>query len=192
MYKTTRKNTREKTRGKTLRKSSVYEKHHYSSRDGFKTSIWGPAAWHLLHTISFNYPVKPSQFDKRNYRNYVLSLMFILPCGKCRQNFCKNLKKLPLRMSNMRNRATFSKYIYDLHEVINKMLDKKSNLTYEQVRDRYEDFRARCSAPTPKNKDAGCTEPLYGEKAKCVLQIVPETVVCETFQVDELCKKKRA
>ena len=25
------------------------------------TSVWGPSLWHSLHTISFNYPVKPTK-----------------------------------------------------------------------------------------------------------------------------------
>ena len=40
-------------------------------------------------------------------------------------------------------------------------------------------------------KEKGCTEPLTGEKSKCVLQIVPKTTVCESFQMDEQCKKVR-
>jgi len=45
----------------------------------------------------------------------------------------------------MESRDTFSKYVYDLHEHINKMLGKISNLSFEDVRERYEHFRARCS-----------------------------------------------
>ena len=49
------------------------------------TSIWGPGMWHFLHSMSFNYPVKPSDDDKINYRNFMLSLKNVLPCGKCRR-----------------------------------------------------------------------------------------------------------
>ena len=42
-----------------------------------------------------------------------------------------------------------------------------------------------------KEKDKGCTEPLYGKKAKCVIKIVPKEERCETFQMDEKCKKSR-
>jgi hypothetical protein len=31
---------------------------------------------------------------------------------------------------------------------------------------------------------------VYGEKAKCVLKIVPDTKKCETFQIEEKCKNK--
>ena len=47
-------------------------------------------------------------------------------------------------MKTMKSRETFSKYIYNLHELINTMLNKKSNLSYDDVRERYENFRARC------------------------------------------------
>jgi hypothetical protein len=32
---------------------------------------------------------------------------------------------------------------------------------------------------------------LYGEKSKCVLQILPQSAKCETFQMDEKCVKRR-
>jgi len=91
------------------------------------------------------------------------------------------------------------------------MLLKKSGLTYEEVRERYEHFRARCvksraillkkkkctlkkTTHTKTNKkgkkENGCTEPLYGEKSKCVLHIIPQTEKCETFQIDNKCVKK--
>ena len=180
-----------KTQKKKLNKTKKkYTLKHYNSKDGMMTSIWGPSMWHTLHTISFNYPVKPSYKDKINYKNFIINLKYVLPCGKCRENFRKNLKQLPLNMTNMKSRYTFSKYVYNLHEVVNKMLKKKSNLSYNEVRDRYENFRARC----PKKeyiteniktiKEKGCIEPLNGSKSKCVLKLVPESDKCDSFQVD--------
>ena len=34
------------------------------------TSVWGPSLWQYLHTMSFNYPVKPTKEDKKNYKIY--------------------------------------------------------------------------------------------------------------------------
>lgn len=180
--------------GKTLKKHTYNEK-DYSSNDGMLTTVWGPSLWHYLHTMSFNYPVHPTCQDKKHYYNFIANLQYVLPCGKCRKNLCKNFKKLPFRYKHMTSRATFSKYIYDLHEVINKMLGKTSGLSYEDVRERYEHFRARCVKPlgkvkTLKKNEKGCTESLYGEKSKCVLQIVPENTKCNTLQIDDKCIKK--
>ena len=60
----------------------------------------------------------------------------------------------------MENRDKFSRYLYNLHEVINKMLHKKSNLSYDDVRERYEHFRARCVTPSRiKNARGNVTLP---------------------------------
>jgi len=181
MTKTLRKrNTNNKTKKKT------FEKNDFSSGEGFQTSIWGPLIWTALHIISFNYPVNPSLENKKHYKDFIYSLRYILPCKYCRINLTKNLKQKPLLMCHMKNRETFSRYIYELHELVNKMLDKKSNLTYCDVRERYEHFRARCTEEKPKifnfhkvkqtrkKKEKGCTEPLYGKKSKCVINIVPK------------------
>jgi len=141
--------------------------------------------------MSFNYPVKPSCDDKDHYMNFVLNLQNVLPCGKCRKNLRKNFAKLPLHLKDMESRQTFSLYIYRLHELVNRMLGKKSGLTFADVRDRYEHFRSRCGKKTAKELKAeskkpaenGCTEPVYGEKTKCVLQIVPQETKCDTFQI---------
>ena len=185
--------------------AKVYKKNDYQSNDGMLTTVWGPSTWHLLHTMSFNYPVNPTCADKQNYRNFVLNLQNVLPCGKCRKNLKKNFKKLPLTWKCMENRYKFSMYIYKLHELINKMLNKTSGLTYNDVRERYEHFRSRCAISMKdienekkqqkeekeKGCTKGCTEPLYGEKSKCILKIVPQDTKCETFSINEKCIKKK-
>jgi hypothetical protein len=179
-------------KNRKIKEINIYSKKDYESNDGMLTKVWGPSLWHCLHTISFNYPVKPTNNQKKEYMNFILNLKYVLPCGKCRKNLVKNFEKLPLTNDDMKSRETFSKYIYNLHEIINKMLNKKSNLTYNQVRERYEHFRARC-IKTKKNKtknEKGCIVPLYGKKSKCVLRIVPDDKECNTFIIDNKCIKK--
>jgi len=105
-------------------------------------------------------------------------------------NLEKNFKQLPLTMAHMKNRDTFSRYIYHLHELINKMLGKKSGLTYCDVRERYEHFRARCTVNEPV-KEKGCTEPLVGKKSKGIIQIIPKDTPCESIQIDKQCLKQK-
>mgnify|MGYP001207409933 CR=1 FL=1 len=186
-YKVKKINKR-KTKRTTKR---IYKKKDYQSNDGMLTSVWGPSAWHFIHCVSFNYPVNPTCDDKRNYRNFILNLRHVLPCGKCRVNLCKNLKKNPITWKHMKNRDSFSKYVYHLHESINKLLGKRSGLRYIDVRERYEHFRSRCTiTESNKHEEKGCVSPVYGEKSKCVLQIVPDKEKCETFQIDDKCIKK--
>ena len=201
-----------KPKNKTLKlskKKSTYSNKDFSSGDGMLTTVWGPSMWHYLHTMSFNYPVHPTAQDKKHYRNVILNLQNTLPCKYCRINLKNNLKAHPLKMCHMENRRTFSYYVYRLHEVVNKMLGKQSNLCYNDVRERYEHFRSRCTESMQKKKlfsfkkslktikkgkkekEKGCTEPLYGKKAKCIIQIVPQEKKCPTFQMDDKCIKKR-
>jgi len=179
-------------------KSKVYNKKDFHSGDGMLTTVWGPSLWHYMHTMSFNYPVKPTDENKKYYKNFILNLQYTLPCGHCRENLKRNFKAHPLQACHMKNRDTFSRYVYRLHEVVNKMLGKKSGLKYCDVRERYEHFRARCTEENPKifkfnktRKEKGCTEPLYGKKAKCVIKIVPQEEKCATMQIDNKCIKKR-
>ncbi len=168
----------------------VFKPSDSKSADGMLTTVWGPSLWHYLHTMSFNYPVEPTKEQKQIYRSFVLSLEQVLPCKYCRINLTKNFKELPLTMSHMKNRDTFSRYIYDLHELINKMLDKKSGLSYCDVRERYEHFRARCTLNEP-SKEKGCTEPLTGKKSKGVIHIIPKETPCESIQIDKQCLKQK-
>uniref|UniRef100_A0A6C0I4W6 thiol oxidase n=1 Tax=viral metagenome TaxID=1070528 RepID=A0A6C0I4W6_9ZZZZ len=179
----------------------LFTEANYNSNDGFLTKIWGPPCWHFIHTMSFNYPVKPTLEQKKKYRQFILSLEDVLPCGKCRENLKKNFKRLPLTMKDMENRDTFSRYVYNLHEVVNTMLHKRSNLTFEQVRERYEHFRSRCATKKGRKKknhtrksmfsgakEEGCTEPIHHKKkSKCILRIVPDETKCKTLEIDEQC-----
>ena len=188
------------------KKKFIFKKKDYYSGDGMLTTVWGPSMWHYLHTMSFNYPVNPSAEDKDHYRNFILSLQYVLPCKYCRQNLTNNFKVLPLTVADMKDRNSFSRYIYKLHELVNKFLGKKSGLTYCEVRERYEHFRSRCTDEKPKifdvnaynkknksqkAKEKGCTEPLYGKKSKCIIKIVPQEEKCKTMQIDKQCIKTR-
>lgn len=156
------------------------------------TTVWGPGMWHYLHTMSFNYPVNPTKEQKKHYKDFIYSLVNVLPCRHCRDNLKKNLKKMPINQDSLRNRETFSRYVYNLHELVNKMLGKKSNLSYCDVRERYEHFRSRCTVPVKIKKiESGCTEPLYGQKAKCQIKIVPQTEKGKTLTIDKKCIKSK-
>ena len=190
-----------KSSTKKKKNRRVFTKKNYNSGDGMLTSVWGPSMWHYLHTMSFNYPVNPTEKQKKCYRQFIVNLCHTLPCGHCRKNLTNNLKAYPRTDDCLKNRGAFSRYIFGLHETVNKMLGKKSGLTYCQVRERYEHFRARCTEEkakifkfrkTKKKREKGCTEPMYGQKAKGVIKIVPQEEKCKTLQIDDKCLKKRA
>ena len=168
----------------------IFKPSDTKSNDGMLTTVWGPAIWHFLHTMSFNYPVQPTQEQKEQYRDFILQLEHVLPCKYCRMNLTKNFKTLPLTMKEMKNRDSFSRYVYNLHELVNTMLGKKSNLTYCDVRERYEHFRARCNQQK-KQVEKGCTEPIVGKKSKSVIHVIPQDIPCDTIQISQECLAHR-
>jgi hypothetical protein len=134
--------------------------------------------------MSFNYPVNPTAHNKKKYSEFIRNLVYLLPCKFCRINLKKNLNTLPITREVMKNRDTFSKYVYDLHKLINKMLCKRAKTPgYKSVQNKYEQFRSRCTKKeSDKNtikrnnktrkKERGCIDPLHGKKSKCIIKIV--------------------
>ena len=102
---------------------------------------------------------------------------------------------IPLTTANLKNRAAFSRWMYNFHKCVNGLLGKKTKLSYTAVRDRYENFRSRCTRPTRRRrsgrkKERGCTRPIYGvRKSRCILQIVPRGGGQRTLHVDKACVK---
>lgn len=192
--KTQKTQNRQKKSRKAKRVPFVFNYESYKSNDGMLTTVWGPSLWHTLHTMSFNYPEKPTVTQQKYYKRFVESLKYTLPCKYCRDNLRENLKKHPITKSVMKNRHSFSLYIYNLHETINRLLNKKSGLSYEDVRERYEHFRARCRDSSiskrvqrKTRKHRGCTESLHKFKSKGVVKIVPNDVKCSSIDIDTRC-----
>jgi hypothetical protein len=198
MIKRYKKNISIKKSKKNKTKKSTYNNTDYQSGDGMLTSVWGPSLWHYLHVMSFNYPINPTNLQKQKYKQLLLNFQYTLPCKYCRMNLKKNFKNFPLVNKIFENRNNFSRYIFNLHEQINKMLGKNSGLTYCEVRDNYEHFRSRCTIDKPKQfnftkkiKEKGCTTPMYGKKSKCIIKIVPQEEKCKTFNIDKRCLKQK-
>ena len=185
--------------------SSTFTQKDFDSNDGMLTDIWGPPFWHILHIISFNYPVNPTEEQKQHYYNYFENVGNILPCIYCRNNYKNNLKSTNFSMDVFKNRGSLSFWVYSLHNHINMMLNKPCNLSFIEIQERYENYRARCSLKKEdefkdkKNqkciksvkKEKGCIVPLYGIKSKCIIEIVPKKSKKKSFKIDDRCLVKR-
>ena len=71
---------------KRKQKQYTYSESDYMSGDGMLTSVWGPSMWHFLHTMSFNYPVSPTDEDKNIIKN-LLQICNI----RCHVNFAESI-----------------------------------------------------------------------------------------------------
>ena len=107
------------------------------------TTKWGPGGWIYLHTITFNYPLKPTEYDKKRYKDFFEINGLMLPCKYCRESYNIYIKYLPIdKFLNDREGVTY--WLYRLHDLVNKKLFKESP-PFEEVVTKYESIRAGCS-----------------------------------------------
>ena len=88
-------------------------------------SVWGPSAWNFLHTISFSFPVLPTEEERKDMEQFLLSFSKVIPCAKCRDHFSEMLQ------SSMHNhvfssRETLSRFLVHLHNKVNQRIGKKA------------------------------------------------------------------
>jgi len=93
-------------------------------------NIWGPTTWVFLHLISISYPEKITQEDKKKHINFINAFKEIIPCKKCKNHFKSNLKNENLD-ENLKNRNSYMKFFWRMHNSVNSITDKPI-LEYEK------------------------------------------------------------
>ena len=115
-----------------------------NSSNGMQTKVWGTPAWVFLHTIAFNFPLDPTSRQRHQYINFFKSMGNVLPCKECRICYSKMIAQGPHKLMYRvtRDRVTFAKWLYNVHNAINKRLKVKKNPTFGEVSKLYNSFRA--------------------------------------------------
>jgi len=133
-----------------------------NSSNGLLTKVWGGPLWEALHCITFGYPMEPTEDDKKNYKSHFTTLQYVLPCIFCRESYATYISTEPTQLTDdvLKSRETLTKWLYLLHERVNGKLGVTYGVSYEDVCERYEAFRAKCDP-----NQHGCVMPL-NEKAK--------------------------
>lgn len=88
-------------------------------------SVWGPHSWFFLHSVTFGYPIEPTESDKKSYYNFITGLQYTLPCKECRKHFTKLLSDLPL-YPYLDTRKNFVRWMVEVHNRVNISLKKKT------------------------------------------------------------------
>ena len=145
-----------------------------NSTNGFQTQVWGTPGWVFLHCIAFNFPLAPTQKQKRDYIRFFKSMGDVLPCKYCRTCYTKMVNEGPLRltMKIVRDRRTFSKWVYKIHKAVTDRTSKKKTPPFSEVTKTYNSFRASCSSKIDQ-KSKGCITPEIGKKKKSRVNIYP-------------------
>jgi len=131
------------------------------ANNGLITTIWGPPTWKCFHSITFGYPIKPTEEQKKDYLLYFQMLGKVLPCIYCRASYQKFISEgdTKLDMAVMQSRETLTKWGLKLHDTVNKKLGVDYGVTYEELCFEYNSYRAACSKNNDK-KVSGCVTPL--------------------------------
>lgn len=99
--------------------------------------FWGPSGWKFLHSVTFQYPIKPTVNDKAHYKEFFNSLKHTLPCEKCAYHYTAHLRKFPID-SALETREKLVRWLINVHNEVNKSLGKREYF-YEEVIDIYKD-----------------------------------------------------
>jgi len=129
-----------------------------NKNNGLITKIWGPAMWESIHCVAFGYPLEPTPEQKKYYKDFFMNLMNVLPCKFCRdsyKDFITKEKDTVLTDDDLKNRESLTKFVFKIHNRVNKKLGVNYNLTYNDIVKKYESYRAKC---IPNEK--GCNMPL--------------------------------
>jgi hypothetical protein len=97
---------------------------------------WGIAIWFMLHCIAAAFPEKPTDEHKNAVIKLFHSLSQLLPCSICSNHLKEYLKQHKIE-DNVENREQFERYVYDLHEHVNKSRGKTQMHTFEEVQNAF-------------------------------------------------------
>lgn len=100
------------------------------------TEFFGPNLWKVMHAISFTYPENPTQEQVQQYKDFFQSLAPVIPCPGCGVHYKNYLEEHPLQLSNT---ESLSRWVYDLHDTVNKR-NKKPSPSYEEIKNDYAVF----------------------------------------------------
>lgn len=86
-------------------------------RINLNPEIWGPKAWFFIESAIISYPDNPTNIEKENFKNFINSLIYILPCNKCRNNFKIHISKYPLNDNILNKKNNLLNWIIKIHNI---------------------------------------------------------------------------
>jgi hypothetical protein len=99
--------------------------------DKLNKLFWSTAMWRTIHGLASVYPIKPTYKQKLAYTRFMKSLVYILPCPKCRVHLGENLKTLNVNKYTGGTIKLFY-FTYLLHKMVNEHVGD-DNITWKQA-----------------------------------------------------------
>lgn len=95
----------------------------HSKGEPLDVEALGRSSWNLLHTISANYPDKPSNRQQSEMRQFLQLFSHIYPCSWCASDFEKYLKDHSPKLGS---RDEFGRWMCEAHNEVNSKLNKET------------------------------------------------------------------
>jgi hypothetical protein len=111
----------------------------------FSPIVWGPFFWHTIHIVALGYPKEPTYTEKRCAKEFYESLVYLLPCGICRDHYKSHLERNPITPF-LDTRKDLLKWTIMIHNEVNKSLNKPEWTEYEILK-YYEKLGERSRSP---------------------------------------------
>jgi hypothetical protein len=112
-------------------------------------SVWGAPFWFVMHTVSLNYPMKPSFAEQRTHYDFFYNVRDILPCEMCRQHYRTLLKQHPIQPF-LDNRDSLVAWVVLIHNQVNARLGKPSMTKEAFLRNYHNTYERNSFCSTPK------------------------------------------
>jgi len=114
------------------------------------TRFWGPSGWKLLHLVA----AEPVGDRAAAISEWIHLLEFVLPCKYCRASFHDYIRVQPLTDTIVASPASFSRWMYDIHNRVNGKLRGQGLVTardpaWPTVHRRYAKLHAGLCKGTP-------------------------------------------
>lgn len=106
---------------------------------------WGPHLWKILHTLGESLGNQPTAWLSTDEANEIVFILRdvekVMPCQLCRQHYNAYRKTHPLEQLNTLRgwslREGVRKWLFELHEQVNKDRGVESGITLEMIPDLY-------------------------------------------------------
>lgn len=101
------------------------------------TKVWGSSAWLFLHCVSYTYPENPTRKEKNEYKKFLNSLQYVLPCSLCREHTKEYFKKYPIKEA-LENKERFVCYLIKLRNYINVHYKNQKKISMKNAKQHIE------------------------------------------------------
>ena len=95
--------------------------------------FFGPAMWKTMHAVSFTFPDKPTEEQKKQYTDFFTSLGPVIPCPSCAKEYQEYVKQNPIKADDA---DSLARWVYKAHDNVNKR-NKKTSPSFEAIKRDY-------------------------------------------------------